>query len=143
MAYRDDLYAADNLIGYTGQIHKMPTVYFRKGNLFGHITQYHDLPQNNGREEVGNSAEYKIANEPQKDGTSRCVERIGTKAFHTSRNLFIPADKVNSEDKAVLLQAIWKFPEKKDISEMRDHIEEMLDQSDRKKAMHAELLKKR
>ena len=82
MAYGDFLYKRDNIIGYTGNLKKNPTVYFvreaqnaqggvkvtRVGDrtqilfLNGHITQHHDVQTNIGRELVNESWSYTLAN---------------------------------------------------------------------------------
>lgn len=52
MGYRDDLYKTDFIIGYTGILHKQPSVYFfdEANDAYGHITQHHELDDNIGRE---------------------------------------------------------------------------------------------
>ena len=51
MGYRDDFYIVDFIIGYTGVLHKSPSVYFfdPAKNAFGHITQHHEVANNIGR----------------------------------------------------------------------------------------------
>jgi hypothetical protein len=117
MGYQDIFYTADNMIGYTGQVHKMPTVYFRKGNAWGRITQYHSNNLNIGRNVVRVKAGYTIANE-NVNGEEKCVERVNGKPLHTSRNRLITNDSIGEEDRAVLLQAIWKYPDEKPCGEM-------------------------
>jgi hypothetical protein len=68
------------------------------------------------------------------------VESAGGEEFHTSRNRFIPVAEVSAEDKAVLLQSIWKWPELKEIAGMREHVDKLWDQVDRKQAVHRQLL---
>lgn len=115
MGYRDDFYVAENLIGYTGSIHNSPSVYFQSATEYGHITQYHALPLNIGRESVHDAANYTIANEQTENGLV-CVERDDGEIFHTSRNLFVAAATLSNEQRAVLLQSIIKCPEKKQLA---------------------------
>ncbi|UTW64087.1 hypothetical protein KFE98_08095 [bacterium SCSIO 12741] len=61
--YRDDFYRPENIIGHTGDLNKNPTVYFRKGNEVGRITQKFDRnPLNEGREKVRSMDGYSIDN---------------------------------------------------------------------------------
>ncbi len=64
MGYRDDFYIVDFIIGYTGVLHKNPSVYFfdPAKNAFGHITQHHALANNIGREPYVEDDEYDIEN---------------------------------------------------------------------------------
>ena len=110
MGYRDDFYMVQYIIGYTGDLHAFPTVYFIKGNEYGHITQKHDESQNVGRMEVYLSDTYSIGNEIV-DGSLKLVEKEGGVVFHTSRstltmvNVFAPAKK---DTVALLAQSIYK-----------------------------------
>lgn len=89
MAYRDDFYKKENILGYTGDLNKNPTVYFadaggdspRLVNIggkdqvlvtFGHITQHHDLADNIGRGIVLESHSYSIYNNA-KGQAEECV----------------------------------------------------------------------
>ena len=82
MGYRHDFYREENIIGYTGELLKNPTVYFadagginprlqQVGNKqqvlveFGHITQAHNMPSNVGRERVREAFSYSICNVPK------------------------------------------------------------------------------
>jgi hypothetical protein len=82
MGYRDDFYIKDNILGYTGNLHKDPTVYFADAGgtapkiakvngkdkvlvSFGHITQFHDMADNIGRGPVDESTSYSIYNNAQ------------------------------------------------------------------------------
>lgn len=138
MGYRDDFYVAENLIGYSGQLHKMPTVYFKNGNSFGHITQYHEIPQNTGREPVDSDPNYQIGNE-MINGVLKLVERTGPTPkdiFHESRSCLTSAVGLDADSKAILMQSLWKCPEKKEISSMnRKARNTIFDQSDRKQAL--------
>ena len=67
MGYQDDFYIPENIVGYTGDIKKNPTVYFERkekdGSItFGRITQQHDNKENEGREIVRKSKDYKREN---------------------------------------------------------------------------------
>ena len=93
MPYHDTFYTAENIIGYTGQLHQLPTVYFRcdRRNLVGRITQTHPYPQNVGRARPATSIGYRMGNEMTPNGL-RLVERHATGAPHTSRNVFVALD---------------------------------------------------
>lgn len=119
MSYRDDIYKPENLIGYTGHIDKNPSVYFQKGTSYGHITQFHYVPFNVGREEVGDSATYAIGNEDV-DGKQVSVERADGEVIHTSRTAFTPKSGLTANQLALLYQAITKFPELKEMATMPD-----------------------
>ena len=85
MGYRDDFYMVQYIIGYSGNLHAFPTVYFRKGNEYGHITQKHPCPQNVGRMAVRSSADYWIGSEPGQ-GTLKLLEKENGVVFHESRS---------------------------------------------------------
>lgn len=51
-SYAPLFYVRNNIIGYTGELERMPTVYFNDGEHHGHITQAHSDPSNIGREMV-------------------------------------------------------------------------------------------
>ena len=109
MGYRDDFYMVQNIIGYTGNINNFPTVYFQKGQEYGHITQKHDESQNVGRMEVYSSAGYWIGNE-MVGAVLKLVEKVNGEIFHESRstlttvNIFAPA---NRDAVALLAQSIY------------------------------------
>jgi len=52
MTYRPDFYTAENIVGYTGDLHNDPTVYFETYTEHGRITQFHHKWDNVGRNEV-------------------------------------------------------------------------------------------
>lgn len=153
MGYRDDFYTKENILGYTGTIGKKPTVYFADAGgiapklakvdgkdkvlvSFGHITQFHDIANNIGREEVMESTSYSIYNNA-KGAAEECiygprecdrlfgkgaakdlqqygedgVTKDGHYIFHPSRNLFIPVNKGTLD---ALADAIRNFTELKD-----------------------------
>ncbi len=117
-AYRADFYTPENIIGYTGELRRNPTVYFRSDTEFGHITQQHESHWNIGREGVGDLVypgwTYVIDNEIVR-GREVGVERYesdngeGRIHIHTSRNRFIDTRRANIDVFALLAQAIWKF----------------------------------
>lgn len=132
MGYRDDFYKVENLIGYTGNVRKDPTVYFFDGDHFGHITQYHHIPINIGRSRLRRSINYSIRN----DGPDRSsVEYNDGKKIHTSRNPFIAKKHISESDLAVLYQSITNYPEMKECGDqvMR---EQMQNKSDLMREMH-------
>lgn len=114
MGYRDDFYKTENVIGYTGQVRKKPTVYFFDGKEFGHITQYHPIPLNIGREGVRQSINYTIRNDGANGGL---VEYNDGKKIHPSRNPFVAKKDIAESDLAVLYQAIVACPEIKAASD--------------------------
>ena len=122
--YRPDFYVAANIIGWTGDIDGDSfTVYFADscGNpprtvrigtadqivvQFGHITQKHECPFNEGREEVGESFSYSVYNEGGRmheavlgdPGVSKLaagqnVKKSDHNVFHDSRGKFNPVTK--------------------------------------------------
>lgn len=109
MGYRDDFYMVQNIIGYSGTLHDFPTVYFQKGDEYGHITQKHADPQNVGRMEVYKSAGYWIGNE-MVGSTLKLVEKVNGKIFHESRSTLTRVDTIdpnNRETVALLAQSIY------------------------------------
>lgn len=121
LAYRPDFYTPENIIGHTGKLHEHPTVYFRDGDEFGHITQTHQYGWNVGRERVGREIRgrryYHIENQTI-NGALRAVEffvdRSGrVDVFHYSRNPFIDCSRANTDQLAILASAIWRFQERK------------------------------
>jgi hypothetical protein len=126
MGYRDDFYCMRNLFGYTGQIHRFPTVYFVKetpaGAFYGHITQQHDGSANVGRMEVaGPDPQYRAENE----GWFRkhLVERSGGIDFHTSRSRLVRRKDMKDAELALCLLAIRSCTHEKYITAYspRDH----------------------
>jgi hypothetical protein len=89
MGYRDDFYIKDNILGYTGNVNKDPTVYFADAGgtaprlakvngrdqvlvSFGHITQWHEVTNNIGRGPVMESTSYSIYNNA-KGAAEECI----------------------------------------------------------------------
>ena len=115
MAYRADFYRPENIIGYTGAIDLRPTVYFLTGppsgpNEYGHITQFHTLRSNLGRERVRKSSRYEMR---QNAGTGNLEEWDGGQRFHTSRSKFISSNGLSADKLALLAEAIGRFPDQK------------------------------
>ena len=125
MGFRDDLYTCENIIGYTGQLHAFPTVYFMSEQLqlCGHITQQHPFQPNIGRQPPISMQGYSFGNEPNESGRMVLVERVNQKIMHTSRNPLIYVDyKENGrpqnyakviETLSILSQAIYALPNEK------------------------------
>ncbi len=118
--YRDDFYSAENIVGYTGTIGQNETVYFKKGDEYGRITQDHKQPENIGRNKVREDALYEIKNEDHDDGKGLRAREYkgdgkgGQKATHTSRNPFVPVD--SEETRQELAKAIDAFKNEKEKS---------------------------
>lgn len=118
--YRPDLYCQMNIIGYTGSIHQNPTVYFLSDTHFGHITQYHKLNYNIGREPVCERIpvpgfHYEIKNTVKngvETGGEYGVADDGSWEYciHPCRSKFIDCSRSGMKTFALLAQAIWRFP---------------------------------
>lgn len=128
MAYRTDLYHAGNIIGYTGQLHRLPTVYFRNDalQLYGRITQQHRYSFNVGRAQPSSTVGYTMQNE-QINGRTALREYKNGVLTHTSRNAFIPlvtgaaAGNRGGLDVArfaILAQALTRCPFAKDCADL-------------------------
>ncbi|CAN7380674.1 hypothetical protein LJR289_002240 [Pseudoduganella sp. LjRoot289] len=116
MGYRDDFYKIENIIGITGPIESLPSVYFqdKKTGEFGHITQIHGCDWNQGRSTVQTDPGYQILNAcgggcsckraaaHEYNGQGRC--------FHPSRSLFVASGALSKEKMEVVAQAIWRCP---------------------------------
>jgi hypothetical protein len=124
MGYRDDFYKSENIVGYTGDIHANPTVYFssdeQHGNVHGRITQDHKNKDNIGRDVVKTNEGYSIWDETDDAGNVRTVEHQADPAHpafdkrHRSRGELILVDATTTvTDRAILSQSIWRFPELK------------------------------
>lgn len=112
MAYRNDLYNVRNIIGYTGDLRYLPTVYFQRGHEYGHITQHHMLPFNVGREEVSFHLKYRITNY-YRGGRIHAIEWEGNEEIHTSRNPFITRERFGHGDLLTLSAAMYRCPDLK------------------------------
>ena len=115
MAYRGDFYIPQYIIGYTGNINNNPTVYFQNGTRYGHITQFHEIRQKIGREEVLNAQDYKIENV-----NGRAEESVGGFCFHRSRNAFMSATGLGSVALLKLSLAIENHKELKQWGDLTD-----------------------
>jgi len=104
MGYEDELYKAENIIGITGPVFELPTVYFWSSETFraGHITQVHASTFNQGRcqpyEPLRN---YQIINEC--GGSCKCKkatahEFLDGNFFHPSRAAFVPFNDLNEKE---------------------------------------------
>lgn len=85
----EDLYNIANIVGYTGDLHRFPTVYFQSDTQVGHITQQHPTAQNVGRTAPMSATGYSWKNLRAPDGTVHLVEFLNGQAFHVSRNKMI------------------------------------------------------
>jgi hypothetical protein len=141
MAYRNDFYNPGNIIGYTGDLLYYPTVYFGRGAAdgargqgyeYGHITQYHKLGQNVGREAVRWSKSYTIQNYLHK-GKVVNHEWADAERFHVSRTPLITSDRFRPGDLSILREAITLFPDLKLMYSARLQVR-------RKKWLNEELL---
>lgn len=112
MTYRDDFYTVRNIIGYTGDLMYYPTVYFKRGHEYGHITQHHMLPYNIGREEVFFHPQYHVGNYVS-GGRLHGIEWEGARAIHPSRNKFIRRELFSTGVLLTLSEAIFRFPDLK------------------------------
>jgi hypothetical protein len=113
MGYRDDFYVVDNIVGYTGDIKKDPTVYFESGEEYGHITQWHEYDWNIGREYVCSLEGYNAGNTNEGTDKVRLQESLGTDIIHVSRNQLISTEGMSAGDKDLLKQSIWKCQNEK------------------------------
>ncbi len=105
--YGEDFYKKENIIGYTGNPHTQPTVYFRDGDRFGRITQAHGNPRNVGRNLIREHLDYQIAN----TGVGgKAQEFYGGQVHHDSRNPFVEVAQ-DSEVLDGLATAIINFPD--------------------------------
>jgi hypothetical protein len=112
MSYRDDFYIKENIIGFTGNPAKAPTVYFKRDTTFGRITQEHKDKNNIGRSEVRTFNDYSITN----NGNGVAEEFYNNEVQHTSRNSFVPVfNNPNGNNEVVdeLAKAINKFTDLK------------------------------
>ena len=116
--YGEELYQPENIIGYTGDLSKPETVtvYFKKGNLYGRITQVHDDPENIGREAILKSDYYWRFNSVKLDFCC-CIpyhkihknhEFIGDDLIHISRTPFIKLNPRDKRTRAILAQSITR-----------------------------------
>lgn len=118
MGYRDDFYVRGNIIGITGPVQELPSVYFRSaGGEYGHITQIHYYNFNWGRTDVTNDPGWQITNAcPAQCGcgsnASHEIDGNGV-VFHVSRSLFRPVAGLSAADLDVVSEAIHRCPHQK------------------------------
>jgi len=122
MGYRGDFYVPQNIIGYTGDLNNNPTVYFKSGYSYGHITQSHDLRQNVGREEVLVAQDYRIFNNAH--GTAE--EWAGGRCFHESRNTFTPVAGLGMVARTKLALAIAVHKDMKQWGDLDEHQQDLV-----------------
>lgn len=138
MGHRDDFYIAANIIGITGPVNRLPSVYFKnaKGE-YGHITQVHEASFNWGRTEVKTDKGWTITNvcpgncgwAPHGDGLSHEINGKG-EIFHVSRSEFKPIDKLSKDERSVVAEAIYRCPYAKTdpgYEDLRDKEEARID----------------
>lgn len=104
-SYESDFYKPENIIGYTGDLNNDPTVYFKEGDRFGHITQNHKYSSNIGRNKVREFTDYTIRNQNVK-GEIKAQEFYDGKVKHTSRK---PFTEVTDDNRGQLATAIKSF----------------------------------
>lgn len=109
MGYSDSFYVVDNIVGYTGKVNELPTVYFEDESAYGHITQQHKYDWNVGREALRSREGYSTANTDEGSDHVRLLELSGDKVIHESRNEMISLEGMSSGDKAILAQSIWRY----------------------------------
>ena len=125
--YRPDFYIFDNIVGYTGDLHTDPTVYFETDTEWGHITQAHPRSDNVGREtvrlrqwirckDVRGEPDYMIIGKYEYDANNILINGRPTLVegfmdpggdrfdLHVSRNK--REQPLDDEQKAILAQAI-------------------------------------
>lgn len=119
MGYRDDFYKLENIVGITGPIDSLPSVYFKDAETgeFGHITQVHKSDWNQGRCPVRKDPGWEIRNECGggcKCGKSTAHEYNGKgTCFHHSRATFVPRASLDGGQLEVVAQSIWRCPDMK------------------------------
>jgi hypothetical protein len=115
MGHRDDFYVRDNIIGITGPVNELPSVYFQNaGGEYGHITQVHYYDFNWGRTQVTTDKGWKITNTcPASCGcgqeTSHEIGGDG-KCFHRSRSKFKALAELTKSELDVVAEAIFRCP---------------------------------
>jgi hypothetical protein len=116
MGYRDDFFTVENIVGITGPVNELPTVYFKDTATgeFGHITQVHSADWNAGRTEVATDAGWQIVNRCTGgcgcgQNTAHEIDGAG-QCFHPSRNVFYARNTLSASDLDVVKQAIWRCP---------------------------------
>lgn len=123
--YKSNFYTMSNIVGYTGNLYKNPTVYFHSKYKFGRIVQSHDNPNNVGRgipqyHESSSGLSYKARNYLDSDGSYfflevsspagidvfSDVDMINQCQIHSSRSSF---KRRNSKNIGMLATSIDRF----------------------------------
>lgn len=115
MGHRDDFYVRGNIIGITGPVNELPSVYFKSGaGEYGHITQVHYYNFNWGRTQVEKDPGWQITNTCPKVcgcGQKASHEISGAgRCFHVSRSLFKPVSELSQDELTVAAEAIHRCP---------------------------------
>ena len=123
------LYQPQNVTGFTGRLGHDPTVYYHSGDVFGHITQAHDIPENVGREMPISDPTYTATNTGP---LGELEERSQGRVFHTSRNPLVGATPTTTPS---LVHAHTAFPELKPLTDPKVYAAVMkrIDRSRRRK----------
>lgn len=115
MGYRDDFFILENIVGITGPVNELPSVYFRnRRGEFGHITQVHNSSYNWGRTHVRTDPGWQIVNMcPPQCGCGRSgsheIDGRG-RVFHVSRSIFVPVASLSNSDLHVAAESIHRCP---------------------------------
>jgi len=125
MGFRDDFFVVGNIIGITGKVQELPSVYFRSAaGEYGHITQVHKSTYNWGRTRVTNDPGWVITNAcPRQCGCGRVAahEISGAgRVFHKSRSVFVKVETLSAGDLDVVSEAIHRCPYQKSDPHSRD-----------------------
>lgn len=116
------LYRTHNIIGSTGSPGQRPSVYYRSNSgTFGHITQFHALAENVGREVPRRHAQYTLANTGPKGALE---ERVRAEVIHLSRHPFVSVR--SDEEREALSHAHRHFPKIKEESLKRAREQKVL-----------------
>jgi hypothetical protein len=102
------LFQAHNVIGATGLGGPSPSVYYRSGDTFSHVTTDHPKPTNIGRSKVRTYSDYHIGNTGNR-GQSQ--EFYNGRVRHTSRQPFTPVQ--NEGEQQRMHVAAQRFPDPK------------------------------
>lgn len=114
MGYRDDFYVRANIIGVTGRVNELPSVYFRTPAEYGHITQIHADHWNWGRTPVITDPGWSITNICPLACNCRQIvshELNGKGAvIHSSRTHFKTWNMLTPQEQDVCAEAIHRCP---------------------------------
>jgi hypothetical protein len=135
MGHRDDFYISANIIGITGPVHELPSVYFQNAaGEYGHITQVHGANFNWGRTQVTTDKGWKITNTcPKQCGCNQSASHEidgQDRVFHISRSLFKPSSELTADELTIAAEAIHRCPYAKTdpgYEDLRDREEERFD----------------